>query len=136
MQNTPSILIRNSQVSSELSPLQAVRNAMISGIHEITDDEWETTRQRNQLILAVPELRAAAMSNLTQMMQLLTQIVAKRVDSHPDDLAVRTFAGVVVEVNISLMDYRAEATKSEFAKLLDEALEVVEQGLIINKAGQ
>lgn len=60
----------------------------------------------------------------------------KRVDSHPDDLAVRTFAGVVVEVNISLMDYRAEATQSEFAKLLDEALEVVEQGLIINKAGQ
>lgn len=115
----------------ELSPLQAVRNAMISGITEITDDEWETTRQRDQLIMSVPELRAAAMNNLTQMMQLLTQIVAKRVGSHSDDLAVRTFAGVVVGVNISLMDYRADATKSEFAKLLDEALKVVEKGLLI-----
>lgn len=115
----------------ELSPLQAVRNAMISGITEITDDEWETTRQRDQLIMSVPELRAAAMNNLTQMMQLLTQIVARRVGSHSDDLAVRTFAGVVVGVNISLMDYRADATKSEFAKLLDEALKVVEKGLLI-----
>lgn len=35
---------------SELSPLQAVRNAMISGIAGMTDDEWETTRQRNELI--------------------------------------------------------------------------------------
>ncbi|MFF2910663.1 TetR family transcriptional regulator [Paenibacillus sp. NPDC057934] len=116
---------------SELSPLQAVRNAMISGITEITDDEWETTRQRNQLIMAVPELRAAALNNFTQMMQLLTQIVAKRVGSHSDDLAVRTFAGVVVGVNISLMEYSAEVTKSEFAKLLDEALEVVDKGLLI-----
>ncbi|MCE5173246.1 TetR family transcriptional regulator [Paenibacillus profundus] len=116
---------------SELNPLQAVRNAMILGINEITDDEWETTRQRNQLIMAVPELRAAALNNLTQMMQLLTQIVANRVGSNSDDLAVRTFAGVVVGVNISLMEYSAEATKSEFAKLLDEALVVVENGLLI-----
>lgn len=116
---------------SELSPLQAVRNAMISGIAEMTDDEWETVRQRNELILTVPELRAAAMNNLTQMMQLLTQIVAKRTGRNSDDPAVRTFAGVVVGVNISLMDYNAKATKSEFAKLLDEALDVVEKGLRI-----
>lgn len=116
---------------SELTPLQAVRNAMISGINEITDEEWETTRQRNQLIMAVPELRATALNNLTQMMQLLTQIVAKRVGSHSNDPAVRTFAGVVVGVNISLMEYGAEATKSEFAKLLEEALAVVENGLLI-----
>jgi len=113
----------------ELSPLQAVRNAMISGITEITDEEWETTRQRNQLIMAVPELRAAALNNLTQMMQLLTEIVAKRAGRSPDDLAVRTFAGVIVGVNISVMDFSAEATKSEFAKLLGEALDVVGNGL-------
>jgi AcrR family transcriptional regulator len=116
---------------AELSPLQAVRNAMISEIIEMTDDEWETTRQRNQLIMTVPELRAAALNNYTKFMQLLTQIVAKRVGSHPEDLAVRTFAGVIVGVNISLMEYSAEVTKSEFSKLLDEALEVVEKGLLI-----
>lgn len=69
------------------------------------------------------------MNNLTQMMQLLTQLVSTRTGRNSDDLAVRTFAGVVVGVNISLLDYNAEATKSEFAKLLDEALEVVEKGL-------
>lgn len=116
---------------SDLSPLQAVRNVMISGINEMTDDEWETIRQRNELILSVPELRAAAMNNLTQTMHLLTEIVAKRVGRTSDDLAVRTFAGVVVGVNISIMEYSVEATKSEFAKLLDEAFKAVERGLLI-----
>jgi len=117
---------------TELSPLQAVRNAMLSGIHEITDDEWETARQRNELIMAVPELRAAALNNLTQMMQLLTTIVAKRVGKQSDDLTVRTFAGVIVGVNISLMEYSAEVTRQEFAALLTEALAAVEKGLLIS----
>ncbi|QTD43013.1 TetR family transcriptional regulator [Sporosarcina sp. Te-1] len=116
---------------ADLNLLQAVRNAMISGVNEITEDEWETIRQRNQLIMAVPELRAATLKNLTQMMQLLTQIAAKRVGRNSEDPAVRTFAGVVVGVNISLMEYSAEVSKFEFTKLLDEALEVVGNGLKI-----
>ncbi|WP_230873739.1 hypothetical protein [Paenibacillus woosongensis] len=40
-------------------------------------------------------------SNELETMQLLTEIVAKRVGRKPDDLAVRTFAEVVVGVKIS-----------------------------------
>jgi len=36
-----------------------------------------------------------------------------------------------VGVNISLMEYSAETTKSEFAKLLEEALVLVEKGLLL-----
>lgn len=127
----PLFVVKFENQPSNLTPLRAVRNAMISGIAEITDDEWETTRRRNQLILAVPELRAAALNNLTQMMQLLTELVAKRLGSNTEDLEVRTFAGVVVGVNLSVMEYSAEATKTEFAKLLDEAFEAVEKGLLL-----
>ncbi len=69
------------------------------------------------------------MNNLIQTMQLLTEIVAKRVGRKPDDLAVRTFAGVVVGVNISVMQYYAENPDKDFSKLIEEAFSKVEDGL-------
>ncbi|WP_259391353.1 hypothetical protein [Paenibacillus sp. 1011MAR3C5] len=104
---------------------------MISGINEITDEEWETTRRRNRLIMAVPELRASAMNNVSQMMHLLTQIVAKRIGGNVDAPAIRTFSGVIVGINLSLMEHYADATKAEFARLLNEAFEVLENGLTL-----
>lgn len=114
---------------SDLSPLQAVRNAMISGLTDMSPDELETMRERNQLIMTVPELRGTSLNNLIQTMQLLTEIVAKRVGRKPDDLAVRTFAGVVVGVNISVMQYYAENPDKDFSKLIEEAFSKVEDGL-------
>lgn len=114
---------------SDLSPLQAVRNAIISGMVDMSPDELETMRERNQLIMAVPELRGASLNNLIQTMQLLTEIVAKRVGRKPDDLAVQTFAGVVVGVNISVMLYYAENPDKDFSKLIDEAFSKLEDGL-------
>jgi len=113
----------------ELSTLQAVRNAMLSGISELSADEIKTMRERNQLIMSVPELRAATLNNLTQTMQLLTEMIAKRTGHKSDDLAVRTFAGAVVGVNISVMFYCAENPEADFAKMLDEALAKLEEGL-------
>ncbi len=114
---------------SDLSPLQAVRNAMISGMVDMSPDELETMRERNQLIMAVPELRGASLNNLIQTMQLFTEMVAKRVGRKPDDLAVRTFAGVVVGINISVMLYYAEHPDKDFSKLIDEAFSKLEDGL-------
>ncbi|MWV45357.1 TetR family transcriptional regulator [Paenibacillus sp. HJL G12] len=116
---------------SDLSPLQAVRNAMISGMDDMSPDELETMRERNQLIMAVPELRGATLNNLIQTMQLLTEIMAKRVGRKPDDLALRTFAGVVVGVNISVMLYYAENPDKDFSKLIDEAFSKLEDGLLL-----
>ncbi|OAB44381.1 TetR family transcriptional regulator [Paenibacillus glacialis] len=113
----------------ELSPLQAVRNAIMSGMTDMSAEEMETMRERNQLIMTVPALRAATLNNLTQTMQLLTEMVAKRVGLKPDDLAVRTFAGAIVGVNISVMFYYAENPAADFAKLMDEALAKLEDGL-------
>ncbi|WP_456320084.1 acyl-CoA-like ligand-binding transcription factor [Paenibacillus ehimensis] len=114
---------------SDLSPLQAVRRAFVSAIADMSADELAMVRERDQLIMSVPELRAAALNNLTQTMQLIAELVAKRVDRKPDDAAVRTFAGAVIGVNISVMLYYAERPDADFAGLLDEALSKLEAGL-------
>ncbi len=107
---------------AELSPLQALRNAIISGTNELSDAELETMRNRNRLIMAVPELRGATLNSLTGTMQLFAEIVAERIGRKPDDPDVRTFAGAVIGVNISVMLYYAEHSDADFASLLAEAL--------------
>ncbi|WP_425464361.1 TetR family transcriptional regulator [Paenibacillus anaericanus] len=112
-----------------LSPLQAIRGAMISEVAGTPEDELEMARERNQLIMMVPELRAAMLNNLTQMMQLIAEMVAKRIGSKPDDIAVRTFAGAIIGVNISVMLYCADHPDANFATVLDAALTKLEDGL-------
>ncbi|KZE76120.1 TetR family transcriptional regulator [Paenibacillus elgii] len=114
---------------SDLNPLQAMRGAMVSAIANMSADELATMRERNQLIMTVPELRAAALNNLTQTMQLIAELAAKRTGREPDDAAVRTFAGAVIGVNISVMLHYAKHPDADFAELLDEALSKLEAGL-------
>lgn len=114
---------------SDRGPLQALRGAMVSAIADMSADELDTMRERNQLIMTVPELRAAALNNLTQTMQLIAELAAKRTGRKPDDAAVRTFAGAVIGVNISVMLHYAEHPDADFAGLLDEALSKLEAGL-------
>lgn len=127
----PLLISAFEQQPSELSPLSAVRQAMISTMADMSADELGTMRERNQLIMTVPELRAATLNNLTQTMQMITEMVAKRMDRKPDDLDIRTFAGAVIGVNISVMLYYAEHPETDYAALLDEALSKLESGLAL-----
>lgn len=79
--------------------------------------------------MTVPELRAAAINNLAQTMQVLAKIVAKKMGREEDDLAIRTLAGAIIGVNISAMLYYAEHPDVDFTKLLDESLTLLEEGL-------
>lgn len=114
---------------SSLSPLQAVRNAMLSGIADMSASELAKVSERHQLVMTVPELRAATLNNMTHTMQMITEMVAKRVGRNMDDLAVRTFAGAIIGVNISVMMYCAENPNADLADLLGEALNKLEAGL-------
>jgi AcrR family transcriptional regulator len=107
---------------SDLSPLQALRGAIISGTKDLSDAELETMRNRNRLIMAVPELRGATLNNLVGTMELFAEMIAKRTGRERDDGDIRTFAGAVIGVNISVMLYYADHSEADFAGLLAEAL--------------
>lgn len=114
---------------SDFNPLQAVRHAVKLAMTQMSDDEFKTVNERHQLIMTVPELRAAAINNLAQTMQMLAKIVAKKMGREEDDLAIRTLAGAIIGVNISAMLYYAEHPDVDFTKLLDESLTLLEEGL-------
>lgn len=114
---------------SNLSPLEAIRNTIKLAMAQMSDDEFTTVNERHQLIMSVPALRAATINNLTQTMELLVTIFAKRMGRKRDDLAIRTLAGAIIGVNISAMLYYAEHPDIDFAKLLDDSLTLLEKGL-------
>ncbi|MNI11047.1 Bacterial regulatory protein, tetR family [compost metagenome] len=114
---------------AHLTPLMALRNAMLSGAKEMTPQELSTMRERNELVMSVPELRAAMINNMVSMMDLIIELTCKRTGREQEDLAVRAFAGAVIGVNISVMQYYAEHPEADFLALLEEALNKLEAGL-------
>lgn len=116
---------------AELSPLQAICAAMISGVHEMTEDEIITMRERNALVMSVPELRAAMLNNMLNMMDLLIEIITTRTEGRQDEMTIRAFAGAVIGVNISVVLYYAEHPDADFAALLEEGLNKLEAGFLL-----
>ncbi|WNS44872.1 TetR family transcriptional regulator [Paenibacillus sp. MMS20-IR301] len=127
----PLLIAAFEQQPEDLSPLTALSNAMISATADLSAEELITVRERNQLIMTIPELRAASLNNWMQTMQMITGMLAKRLNKSSDDLDIRTLAGVVIGVNLSVMQYHAEHPESDFAALLDEAFHKVQSGHLL-----
>lgn len=116
---------------ADLSPMAAVRQTMLSILRELPADEMAIMLERNQLIMAIPELRAAMLNNLTQTMQMIAEMVAHRVSKPVDDWAVRVFAGSIIGVSISVLVHHAEHPELNFVELLDQAFAQLESGLTL-----
>ncbi|TCZ75343.1 TetR family transcriptional regulator [Paenibacillus albiflavus] len=127
----PMIIAAFEEQPPDISILQAIRNAMSSGVNSMTADELDTMRERNQLIMSVPELRAAMLNNMIQNMQFLTGIIAKRVNRSLDDLTVHTFVGAIVGTGISVMLYYAEHPNEDFVQLFEQAFSKLDEGLLL-----
>jgi AcrR family transcriptional regulator len=112
-----------------LSPIQAVRGAMGTAFGAIPAAELAQVRERLVLIQTVPELRAATLDNLVQTMRLMAELVAKRVGRNPDDFAVRTFAGALLGVWLSVIFGWADDPDVDLAGGLDAAMAHLQAGL-------
>jgi len=114
---------------AELSPIAALRAAMRSALAALPAAQLAQERERQALILAEPELRAAALDGFAQTVQLLAHVVAERVGRRPNELAVLTLAGAVGGVVLAAMLAAAEDPDTDLFTLLDAAMAHLEKGL-------
>jgi AcrR family transcriptional regulator len=112
-----------------LSPIQAVRVAIKSAYDGFTAEESADLQERTRLMRKVPELRAKMLDKLTQNLEVLIKLTAERVGRSADDFAVRTFAGAVIGVIISVLFHDDENIKANLFKHIDAALTQLEAGL-------
>jgi AcrR family transcriptional regulator len=114
---------------AELGPIQATRRGFRAVFDRLTEDELADMRDRAELALAVPELRAGMLDQFAQTIRQITDLVAERVGRASDDFAVCTQAGAILGVMISAEFYSVEHPGSDLVALLDNALAHLEAGL-------
>ena len=86
----------------ELSPIQALRVSMRAVLEQLTPQQIEVERERQELIMAVPALRARMLDGFATTMRGMTGELAERVGRSPDDLAVRVVTGALMGAIIAV----------------------------------
>lgn len=114
---------------SELGPIAAVRAALRSLFTGLGTEELDDMRDRAELALAVPELRAATLDQFAQTIRQITVVVADRLGRTSDDFAVATLAGAILGVMISAEFHWVEHPGTDLVELIDDALRRLDSGL-------
>jgi len=111
---------------AELPVLAALRRSMHETLESLTPEQWERERTRQQLIITVPELRAAQLAELERTVGMVATAVADRLHRPPDDLECRVFAGAVIGAVFGAVGFHGVFTLEK----IDGALDLLEAGAL------
>ena len=119
---------------ADLSPLSAVRAAVRDAFASYTEADLEVIAETTLLSMTVPEIRARATDEFARTIGIIGEALAKRAGRPADDLAVRTAAGAIIGVMMSLsMPWHGWAsdmqTIEDLFDRIDQALALLEAGL-------
>jgi AcrR family transcriptional regulator len=118
-----------------LSVFGALRAAINEAMSSYSDADVEMLNENMQLMLSVPEIRARAMDEFGRTIAIFAEAMAKRSGRSPDDVAVRTAAGAVVGVIMSVTwpwenwAHDTQRTIRDSLARIDEAISLLEAGL-------
>ncbi len=117
-----------------LSAFAAVRAAIRQVFGSYGTADLEVFRQTTALTMTVPEVRARAMDEFARTITVISEALAKRAGRPADDLAVRTAAGAIVGVIMSItMPWEGwtsdQHTLEGTFERIDQALALLEAGL-------
>ncbi len=121
------------QQPPELGALAAVRAAIRQVFGSYSAADLEVIRQTTALTMTVPEVRARAMDEFARTISVIGEALAKRAGRPADDLAVRTAAGAIVGVMMSItMPWDGwtdgQHTLEGTFRRIDQALALLEAG--------
>jgi AcrR family transcriptional regulator len=85
-----------------LTPVAAFRAALREAAGSFSPADLDMIRDTTALIRTEPEIRARATDEFARMIMVLSAALARRVGHPTDDLAVRTVAGVIIGVVLSI----------------------------------
>jgi AcrR family transcriptional regulator len=116
-----------------LGPVAAVRAASREVFGSYTAADLDVIQQNMALTLSVPEVRARALDEFARTIAVVSEALAKRSGRPADDLAVRTIAGAIIGVIMSItMPWDGWSDRQSIGVTfgrIDTALELLETGL-------
>jgi len=117
-----------------LKPAAAFRAALREVASSFSQADLDVLREATALIATVPEVRARATDEFARMITVMSEALARRAGRPADDMAVRTVAGALIGVILSItlpvddLPGDDQAMTAMFERL-DEALALLEAGL-------
>jgi AcrR family transcriptional regulator len=117
-----------------LGVIAAIRGAIREAIASFDEAELDVIQETTTLTMTVPEVRARAMDEFGRTIAVISEALAKRAGRPADDLAVRTVAGAIIGVIMSItMPWEGWSSDRQvivdmFARI-DQALGLLEDGL-------
>jgi AcrR family transcriptional regulator len=116
-----------------LSPVAAVRTATREVFASYSAEDLWLLQENAALSFGVPEIRARAMDEFARTIGVISQALAKRSGHPSDDLAVRTTAGAIIGVIMSItLPFQGWSDAQNIAGMfsrIDQALALLEAGL-------
>ncbi|AEV83945.1 TetR family transcriptional regulator [Actinoplanes sp. SE50] len=117
----------------EVPPIEAIRRALRDVFGRVSPELWELERRRQKLFAEVPELRARALHQMTEAIELIAEVIGERAGLPPDDLRVRAMGGAIAGVVLAVlppgrMIGQTALDPADFERLSD-ALDLLQQGL-------
>ena len=116
----------------ELSPIAAFRAAATATRQLLTADAADAFAVTMQLTMSIPEIRARALDEFMRTADQISDAIARRTGSSPDDFAVRNAAGAIIGVVMAATmpwDAAAELDIEEMFDRIDAGLAHLEAGL-------
>jgi AcrR family transcriptional regulator len=110
------------------TPIQALRTALHDVFTRLSPDDRAALRERVELMLAAPPLRATMFDQISGPMRILADVVAEHTGRRPDDVAVRALVGAVIGVGLSAMFAAADDPDADIVSLLDTMMAQLEAG--------
>ena len=96
---------------AELSPLEAVRYAVVEFYGSMSPERLELELIRNELIGTVPELQRGAIAEIRRPVELLTLALSRRLGRPADDPELHVFSGALVGGMLGGVPVRADLPK-------------------------
>ncbi|QMV44540.1 acyl-CoA-like ligand-binding transcription factor [Cohnella cholangitidis] len=112
----------------ELSPIQAFRRTVKEASEIITAEERRAIRERTELIMSVPELRAANMSQYSDTLLMIAGLIAERVGRESEDLVVLGLAGSIVGAILGAHIYCSMNAEADYVETIERTIEQFEEG--------
>jgi AcrR family transcriptional regulator len=117
------------QQPADLTPVQALRGAIRAVFSRLSEEQMAEQWERARLILGIPELRMRVLDQFAGMIELVADLVARRVGRNADDPGIRTFAGAVIGVMLAALFTPTEDAHPDLLARMDAGLAYLEAGL-------
>lgn len=110
------------------NPLKALHAAFRDVLTRLSAADRKELRERIELVLSTPPLRATLLDQIRGPMRVLAETVAERTGRRPDDLTARALAGAVIGVGLAAMFAAADNPDADIVFLLDTMMAQLEAG--------